>query len=88
MGFQVQKRQCASCIYRQDSGLDLAKLEAQIADPHMAEFFRAYRECHHAERGSSVCCAGFWARHGDDFTAGQMAQRLGYVEFVDVDRYP
>lgn len=34
VGFEVQKRQCATCIYRKDSPLDLKKLEAQIADPH------------------------------------------------------
>jgi len=31
-GFEVQARQCATCIYRKDSPLDLAQLEAQIAD--------------------------------------------------------
>jgi hypothetical protein len=88
MSFKVQKKACKSCIYRRDSGLDLAQLEAQIADPGMDGFFIGYRECHHAERGSGVCCAGFWTYHRDDFTAGQMAQRLGYVEFVEVERCP
>jgi hypothetical protein len=85
MRFQVQKHQCDSCIYRPQSSLDIAKLEAQIADPYMTGFFTGYRECHHAKRGSGVCCAGFWKRHSDSFTAGQLAQRLGYVEFVAVD---
>lgn len=83
--FQVQKYQCLSCIYRPNSGLDIAKLQAQIADPRMAGFFVSYRECHHAQRGSGVCCRGFWQRHRNNFTAGQMAQRLGYVEFVEAD---
>lgn len=83
--FQVQKQQCQTCIYRKDSPLDIAALEAQIADPKMAGYFTGYRECHHAPRGRGVCCAGFWARHGNDFTAGQLAQRLKYVEMVEVD---
>lgn len=83
--FQVQRKQCSTCIYRRTSPLDLRKLEADIADPHMRGFFRGFRECHHAKRGSKVCCAGFWARHKDQFAAGQVAQRLGLVEKVKVD---
>lgn len=32
-----------------------------------------------------MCCRGFWEAHKDAFPAGQIAQRLGLVEFVDVD---
>ena len=85
MTFQVQQRMCSTCIYRPDSPLNLAHLEAQIADPRMAGHFRGYRECHHATNGSGVCCRGFWERHKDHFDVGQLAQRLGWVEFVDVD---
>lgn len=83
--FQVQQRMCPTCIYRPDSALDLARLEAQVADPRMPGHFAGYRECHHAPRGSGVCCRGFWQAHRDHFDAGQLAQRLGLVEFVDVD---
>jgi len=36
----VQKKQCATCIYRADSGFELKKLEAEveIADPSMEGF--------------------------------------------------
>lgn len=84
MSFKVQKRQCSTCIYRPDSVLDLKRLEAQIADPHMEGFFIGSRACHHAPDGD-VCCRGFWNRHKDNFTLGQIAQRLGFVEFVQVD---
>jgi hypothetical protein len=84
--FQVQRQMCATCIYRPESSLDIAKLEAAIADPHMPGYFTGYRECHHAPRGSGVCCAGFWARHKDACTAGQLAQRLGCVARVEVER--
>jgi hypothetical protein len=30
-------------------------------------------------------CAGFWAKHQDEFAAGQIAQRFGLVEEVDDD---
>ena len=82
---QVQQRPCSSCIYRSESPLDLAALEAAIADPHMPGYFVGFRECHHAPPGSNICCAGFYARHHDAFTAGQLAQRLGCVTFVEVD---
>lgn len=85
MAFRVQRRRCATCIYRPESPLDLTTLEAQIADPHMAGSFLGYRVCHHAPEDSGICCHGFWAKHKDHFTAGQLAPRLGCVEFVDVD---
>jgi hypothetical protein len=74
---RVQARQCRTCIYRPDSRLDLAKLENDVRG-----FFKGFRICHHSH---DVCCRGFWERHRDSFTAGQIAQRLGIVEFVDVD---
>lgn len=80
--FQVQAKQCETCIYRKASPLDVKKLEAQIADGH--GFFNGYRACHHAT-SNKVCCRGFWNRHKDRFALGQIAQRLNGVEFVTVD---
>lgn len=79
-GFKVQARPCASCIYRPTSPLDLAKLEAEIADGHGG--FTSWRICHHSD---DACCRGFWDRHRNDFQLGQVAQRLGVVRFVDED---
>ena len=81
-GFKVQRHMCATCIYRPESTLSLAKLEADVADPRMEGFFRGHRICHHSK---DACCRGFWNRHKDRFTAGQIAQRLGLVVMVDVD---
>ncbi len=80
MPFLVQRKQCATCIYRPGLGWDLKKLEAQIADPRMEGFFKSYRICHASDE---ACCRGFWNRHRDDFAVGQLAQRLNLVEFVD-----
>ena len=80
MTFKVQRNPCSTCIYRRDSVLDIKKLEADVADKHSG--FKAHRICHHSH---DVCCRGFWNRHKDKFPAGQIAQRLGAVEFVDVD---
>ena len=80
--FRVQKYQCKTCIYRKDSHLDVKSLEAAVADPHMDGFFIGYRICHHSD---NVCCRGFWKKHKDYFTLGQIAQRLGLVVKVDVD---
>lgn len=80
MTFKVQEKMCQTCIYRPDSPLDLEKLEDQVRDQHMG--FKGHRICHHT---SDVCCAGFWARHKDEFQLGQVAQRLNMVEFVNVD---
>lgn len=83
--FKVQRKMCATCIYRPDSTLDLQRLEAACADPRMPGHFAKFRECHHAKPRSGVCCRGFWEAHKDHFDAGQLAQRLDCVEFVDVD---
>lgn len=82
-GFYVQRRMCATCIYRPDSPLDLAKLEADVADKHGG--FTRHRQCHHSDAAHPACCRGFWERHKDAFPAGQIAQRLNAVIFVDVD---
>lgn len=85
MTFKVQKRQCDSCIYLPTCSLDIKELEDQVRDPHMG--FKGFRACHHASNKSGICCRGFWNRHKDEFAAGQIAQRLGLVEFVSVDRF-
>jgi hypothetical protein len=77
--FWVQQKMCPTCIYRKDSVLDLAKLERDVADPHIPGRFKSYRTCHHARQ---ACCRGFWNRHKDKFMLGQLAQRLGLVKFV------
>jgi len=79
---KVQDRQCETCIYRKTSTLDIKSLEAQIADPYMEGFFKGSRICHHSK---DAVCRGFWNRHKDHFTAGQLAQRLHFVEFVRHD---
>lgn len=80
--FKVQARQCSTCIYRRRSPLDIKALEAQVADPYMPGFFKGHRVCHHS---TDACCRGFWNRHRDQFTLGQLAQRLGLVKFVSED---
>ena len=85
MGFKVQKKMCATCIYRPDSPLDLAELEKQVRDPYIWGDFKTHRACHHAHAKDGVCCRGFWDAHKDEFPAGQIAQRLDAVEFVTVD---
>ena len=76
-GFRVQAKQCSTCIYRKDSPLDLARLEEE------ARRKDTYRICHHSK---DVCCWGFWQKHKNDFNLGRIAQRLGAVMFVTVDR--
>jgi hypothetical protein len=82
MTFKVQQRMCSTCIYRHDSTLNIKKLEADVADKYGG--FRGHRICHHSK---DVCCRGFWERHKDKFAAGQIAQRLKMVEFVNVDTF-
>lgn len=79
--FEVMSRRCSTCIYRKDSPLDLRALEDQVRDGWGG--FKGHRICHHSRRGAKTCCRGFWNRHSWKFAAGQIAQRLGLVKFVD-----
>jgi hypothetical protein len=83
--FKVQAKICSTCIYKAGFGWRLADLLEQIADKRAGFGFVGYRSCHHTPDESGVCCRGFWNAHKDDFQSGQIAQRLGLVEFVDVD---
>lgn len=78
--FKVQARMCATCIYRPNSSLDLQQLEEAVRDPHIG--FKGHRICHHS---NNACCRGFWEAHKNEFPAGQIAQRLNCVQFVDED---
>jgi hypothetical protein len=85
---RVMRRRCATCIYRKDSALDLARLEAQVRDKYIDGFFKAFRACHHQKRGGKACCRGFWDRHKNDFALGQIAMRFkamgqGGIEWVE-----
>lgn len=80
MTFKVQRKRCATCIYRKDSPMDIERLEDQVRDKHVG--FAGHRICHHSD---DVCCRGFWDKHKDEFQMGQLAQRLNFVEFVDID---
>ena len=85
MTFKVQARLCATCIYRPGFGWRLKHLEDQCRDRRTPWFFKSYRQCHHGKRGHKTCCRGFWNRHKHQFLMGQLAQRLGWVEFVNED---
>jgi hypothetical protein len=77
----VMARQCSTCIYRKGLGWDLKKLEDDVRDPYMG--FKSYRVCHSQKRSGKACCRGFWNRHRNKFPAGQIAQRLGLVTYVE-----
>ena len=85
-GFPVQSKMCASCIYRRDSPFNTNELEAAVKDKYVG--FHGYRACHHVRKkigGLKVCCSGFWKRHKGEFPAGQIAQRLNCINFVQID---
>ena len=60
------------------SSKTVSELENQVKDK--MGFFSGFRVCH---IGNDICCGGFWKRHKNFFQAGQVALRLGLVEFVD-----
>lgn len=82
MTFPVMARPCKTCIYRKSwVGTPVKALEDQVRDPHMG--FKGFRVCHSQKRNGKACCRGFWNRHKWEFAAGQIAQRLGLVAYVE-----
>jgi len=79
---RVQRKRCATCIFRKDSSLDLRALLDAVRDKKARGFawFKGYRICHYSR---NAVCAGFWEKYRDRFQLGQIAQRLGFVELVD-----
>ena len=71
--FAVRATMCPSCIYRKESPLDLAKLEAEVIDGYGG--VNAYRICHHHR--------GFWNRHWTKYAPARLAVRFGLVKFSD-----
>lgn len=82
---QVQAKQCATCIFKKGLHWHLHTLLDDVRDPHFEGWFKGYRVCHHS-RGA--CCRGFWDAYKDKFDLGQVAQRLGFVEFVEHNEDP
>jgi len=76
-GLRVQTQMCATCVYQPKSPLDPEMLEDRVRSKRGD--FEGYRVCHSSH---TACCAGFWARHKDDFALGQIAQRIGLVVLV------
>lgn len=81
---KVRDKQCETCIYtpRTPVRATVEELEAEVADERCPGFFKGSRLCHYHEH---ITCRGFWNRHKDKFTAGQVAQRLNMVEFTTED---
>jgi hypothetical protein len=84
-GFLVMRRQCKTCIYRKSwMGTPVEQLEDQVRETHRgATGFKGSRICHSQKRGGRATCRGFWNRHKDKFVAGQVAQRLDAVVYVE-----
>lgn len=82
MSFKVQSKPCDTCIYTKNSASRKTskQLEDEIVDKRDPRFFTGFRICHHS---TSACCRSFWNKHKNNFQAGQLAQRLDCVEFVD-----
>jgi hypothetical protein len=80
--FEVMARQCKTCIYRKSwAGTPIETLEDQVRDRYMG--FKGHRICHSQRRNGKACCRGFWNRHKDEFAAGQIAQRLKVITYVE-----
>jgi hypothetical protein len=83
--FQVQSKPCVPCIYGSQSASSqtVEELEAEIVDPY--GYFKSFRMCHHS---NTACCRVFRDKHKDEFQAGQIAQCLNLVTFVEHDDKP
>lgn len=79
---RVQMKCCKTCIFRESSTLDLPKLLDDVREEGRGGemgYFKGHRVCHYS---ADAVCAGFWALFKDKFQLGQLAQRLGLVQYV------
>lgn len=79
---RVLESRCVSCIYRDEDAAAVGPARRdQVARANLDA--DALLTCHstlpygpHPEFGPAVC-AGFWARHSRDVTAGRLARLIG-----------
>lgn len=79
---KVRATQCATCIYRPDSPLDLSVLEGEALDHGTPDHYARWRACHAHYDANDTVCKGFYDAHGEDCTPIQVAKRLGGIVFI------
>ena len=83
---RIRTEQCATCIYRPDSGLAdrLGALEDECRDPNAHYHFMRPRACHSESWPvADTICAGFAQRHGEDCTAVQVIRRIEAMQAAE-----
>ena len=79
----VQKTMCPTCIFRPGNLMCLApgRVEEMVSQASRSE---STIVCHATLGGEEACCRGFFDRHKT--ATLQIAERLGFVEFVEVKK--
>ena len=74
--FRVKTQQCNQCLFSDNKIVNDARKEEVLRTTLKKDSFFV---CHKTD---DVCCKGYWDSHKNDFTVGQIAQRLNLIKEV------
>ena|SRR2546425_11063863 len=83
--FQVARSKCNQCLFSAHKIVSDTRRKRIIANC-LQQGKETYFECHKATiTHEHVCCKGFYDAYGERVTIIHLAQRLGCLQFIDVE---
>jgi hypothetical protein len=79
---KIQRKQCNQCLFSGRRIVSPARKREVVEECLKYETFFT---CHKGSiAGVNACCKGYWDRYHESFQLGQLAARLGWIEWVDI----
>lgn len=80
----IQKAKCDQCLFTKNMVVKNNTRRTEIIKSALNN--DTYFICHKSSIASNgdVCCRGFWDKFKNDFNLGRIAQRLNFVNEVEV----
>lgn len=81
--FKVMKKCCGECLFSKNKIVSESRKKSLLSDIKRNQGFF---ECHKATAENKViCCRGFYEQKGHESQMIRISQRLGAVEFIELD---
>lgn len=83
---KVQKEKCNQCLFTKNMVVKNNARRTEIIKGALAKdtFFVCHKSSIAKDGHGDVCCRGFWDKFKNDFNLGRIAQRLNFVNEVEV----
>lgn len=83
--FQVCSQKCSECLFTKNKIVSDDRRK-EIIDECLKLANETFFECHKATlQNKHVCCKGFYDTYGDRVTIIQLAERLNFIDFIDIE---